>query len=75
MGVITTRIQRKLQCGCSVGRKDQQQHECRGSCHTDTAVAVAEPWAAVQRMLGREAQHQHRDRCQMIRVILSEEYY
>eukprot|EP00253_Pinus_taeda_P036537 PITA_36537 len=56
-----------------LGEKDQQQHGCRGSCHTD--AAVAEPWAAVQRMLGKEAEHQHRDRCRMIRVILSEEYY
>ena len=43
-----------------VERKDQQQHGWRGSCRTDAAVAVAEPWAgvqdaAVQRKLGRKA--------------------
>jgi len=52
--------ERGLQCRYSVGRKDQQQHECRGSCRTDAAMAVAGPWAivqdaAVQRMLGEEA--------------------
>jgi hypothetical protein len=40
-------------------------HEWRGSYRTDAAVAVAEPWAAIQeaalqRMLGGKAQHQHR---------------
>ena len=53
-------MQRELQCGCSVGKNDQQQHGCRGSCHIDAAVAIAESLAAVQdaavqRMLGREA--------------------
>jgi len=60
MGVITTLMQRELQCGYSVGRKDQQQHRCKRSCRTDATAVVAEPWAtvqdaAVQRMLGREA--------------------
>ena len=47
MGVITARMQRELQRGCSVGRKAQQQHECRGSCRTDVTVVVVEPWVVV----------------------------
>jgi len=46
----------------------------------DAAVVEAEPWAtvhdaAVERMLGGEAYHQHSYWCRIIRVILSEEYY
>jgi len=45
---------------CSAGRKDKQHHGCNRSCCTNAAVAIAEPWAAVQdaavqRMLGRKA--------------------
>jgi len=52
--------ERELQCRCSIGRKDQQQHGCKGSCRTDVAMEVVGPWAAihdatVQRMLGGEA--------------------
>eukprot|EP00253_Pinus_taeda_P035689 PITA_35689 len=41
-GPTTARMQRELQCRRSVGRKDQQQHRCRGSCSTDVAVVVVE---------------------------------
>ena len=49
--------ERGMQCRCSAGSMDQQQHECKGSCCTDATVAVAGPWAAVQdaavqRMMG-----------------------
>ena len=59
-GPAAAQMQRELQCEFNVGRKDQQQHGCRGSCRTDAAVVVAESWAAVQdavvqRMLRREA--------------------
>jgi len=37
-----------VQCKCSAGRKDQQQHGCKGNCLTDAVVAVAEPWTTVQ---------------------------
>jgi len=46
-GPTTTQMERELQCRCSVGKKDQKQHICRGSCNIDVALAVIEPWAAV----------------------------
>eukprot|EP00253_Pinus_taeda_P001826 PITA_01826 len=37
-GPTAAQMQRELQCRRSIGRKDQQQHKCRGSCSADAVL-------------------------------------